>query len=129
MQVTLIGADHSAGGLDFYDPGGGGGGYDFGGGYMFEPESYSDISTGSLIIGWDGPDPESPAMTTGDFARLDRSIDNALSVSGVACANAILMWSGVGSGIGSISSGIIGFFGGGAIAGGLAAEYATVCKR
>lgn len=48
--------------------------------------------------------------------------------NGQACANTMLFWGGVGSGIGAIGSGVIGFFAGAAFGGYYAAQYASACQ-
>lgn len=65
-------------------------------------------------------------MVSGGNAR-DTVSGSYVSGNATACANSMLYWGGAGSGIGSISSGVIGFFGGAAFGGYLAAKYSKLC--
>jgi hypothetical protein len=64
-------------------------------------------------------------------------LEGASGGNGQACANAMLFWGGVGSGVGAIvggglggiGGGLLGFSAGAAVGGGLAARYATVCMK
>lgn len=47
--------------------------------------------------------------------------------SGAACGNAILVWVGIGSGVGSLAGGLIGFFAGAAL-GGWGGTLSSGCK-
>ena len=50
------------------------------------------------------------------------------TADGAACANAILVWSGIGATIGSIGGSFISVLGGWAIGGGMAAKYSGACN-
>ncbi|WP_343638184.1 hypothetical protein [Roseateles sp.] len=50
------------------------------------------------------------------------------TADGTACANTILVWSGVGATIGGIGGSFISVLGGWAIGGGLAAKYSRACN-
>jgi len=50
------------------------------------------------------------------------------TADGAACANAILVWSGIGASIGSIGGSFISVLGGWAIGGAMAAKYSRACN-
>lgn len=69
---------------------------------------------------------EISAVSGGDNSTMGPYDGNVKS--GTPCANSMLFWGGVGSGIGSLFGGAIGFFGG-AAGGGWLATKLEVCSK
>jgi hypothetical protein len=84
--------------------------------------SYGSYSTGSSGI-WGG---SSGGYSTGSSSSGSSS-STMSPAQAQSCAQTIMFWGGVGSGLGAISSGFIGFFGGAAI-GGYYGTKTNVCQ-
>ncbi|WP_152571020.1 hypothetical protein [Massilia sp. LC238] len=66
-------------------------------------------------------------LNNAEIDMVSGGVDNKTPAQATACANTILFWGGVGSGLGSVAGGFIGFFGGAAL-GGWFGTTRDVCK-